>query len=58
MSFTGKSVSSFVFIQIGEIPIKNNTEKIIHASKKFTKTPAKIIIACCHEGLFARLYGA
>jgi hypothetical protein len=52
---SGKSVSIFVLIQIGEIQIKNNTDKIIHASKKFINTQPKIMIACCQAGLFAKL---
>jgi hypothetical protein len=38
--------------------VKNRIEKIIDASRKFIKTQARIIIACCHAGLFIRLYEA
>jgi hypothetical protein len=31
--------------------VKKSIEKIIEASKKFIKTQARIIIACCHAGL-------
>ncbi|MDP2396200.1 MAG: hypothetical protein Q8M44_04995, partial [bacterium] len=58
ISFKSRLVSIFVFIQIGLTHIKNNIVKINDASKKFIKTQARIMIACCQAGLFIRLYPA
>jgi hypothetical protein len=55
ISFKSRLVSIFVFIHSGLTQIKNSIEKMIAASKKFIKTQAKIIIACCQEGLFIKL---
>jgi hypothetical protein len=55
ISFKSRLVSIFVFIQRGFIQMKNSIEKIVIANKKFIKTQANIIIACCHAGLFIRL---
>jgi hypothetical protein len=55
ISFKSRLVSIFVLIQRGLIHIKNSIENIIIAKRKFIKTQANIIIACCHAGLFIRL---
>jgi hypothetical protein len=38
--------------------MKNNIENIIHANMKFIMIQASIIIACCQDGLFHKLYSA
>jgi hypothetical protein len=46
MILRGREVSILLLIPIGETQTKNKILKIIQASKKFIKIPAKTIIAC------------
>jgi hypothetical protein len=46
MILRGSEVSILLLIPIGQTHTKNKILKIIHASKKFIKIPAKTIIAC------------
>ena len=55
ISFTSRFVGIFVFIQIGLNQTINKIKNIKKASTKFIKIHAKIIIDCCHAGLFVRL---
>jgi hypothetical protein len=44
-----------LFIQIGFNQTKNNTKNIKNANKKFIKTQASIMIACCQAGFLDKL---
>jgi hypothetical protein len=54
--FNSRSVSIFVFIQIGFIQIKNKIVKITNANTKFIKTHARIIIICFQADLFTKAF--